>query len=147
MVYPLWTKVGGWTQSSTDTETYCWWKKSQTTTWDVWNPKNNGINYLSTGAGFLPSTVTFIHILPIAHSFFSTDFFREVLYGALRKCRKNHWSWSFQKIPWPSFSFDWTGLATFTGSRWFQVTVMHGKKHMPNIKTEHRFSELILLLT
>ncbi len=27
------------------------------TTWDVWNLKNNGINYLSTGAGFVPSTV------------------------------------------------------------------------------------------
>ena len=36
---------------------YCWWLKSQTTTWDVWNPINNGINYLSTGAGFQPSTV------------------------------------------------------------------------------------------
>ena len=27
------------------------------TTWDVWNPVNNGINYISTGARFLPSTV------------------------------------------------------------------------------------------
>ncbi len=36
---------------------YCWWLKSQTTTWDVWNPINNGINYLYTGAGFQPSTV------------------------------------------------------------------------------------------
>ena len=35
---------------------YCWWKKS-CTAWDVYNPVNNGINYLSTGAGFLPSTV------------------------------------------------------------------------------------------
>ena len=35
---------------------YCWWLKS-CTTWDVWNPKNNGKNYLSTGAGFRPSTV------------------------------------------------------------------------------------------
>ena len=42
---------------------HCWWKKS-CTTWDVKNPVNNGINYLSTGinylstgAGFLPSTV------------------------------------------------------------------------------------------
>ena len=29
----------------------------QTTTWHVQNPGNNGINYLSTGAGFLLSTV------------------------------------------------------------------------------------------
>ena len=35
---------------------YCWWKKS-CTTWDVWNLVNNGTSYLSTGAGFLPSTV------------------------------------------------------------------------------------------
>ena len=37
-------------------EYYCWWLKS-CTTWDVKNPVNNGIAYLSTGAGFLPSTV------------------------------------------------------------------------------------------
>ena len=37
-------------------EYYCWWLKS-CTTWDVWNPINNGKNYLSTGAGFQPSTV------------------------------------------------------------------------------------------
>ena len=37
---------------------YCWWKKS-CTTWDVWNPVNNGKNYLSTAAGFLPSTVSY----------------------------------------------------------------------------------------
>ena len=35
---------------------YCWWRKS-CTTWDARNLVNNGINYLSTGAGFLPSTV------------------------------------------------------------------------------------------
>ena len=37
-------------------KTYCWWKKS-CTTWDVQNPVNNGIFAISTGAGFLPSTV------------------------------------------------------------------------------------------
>ena len=36
---------------------YCGWKKSCTTL-DGWNPINNGINHLSTGAGFLPSTVS-----------------------------------------------------------------------------------------
>ena len=35
---------------------YCRWLKS-CTTWDVWNLVHNGINYLSTGAGFLLSTV------------------------------------------------------------------------------------------
>ena len=36
---------------------YSWWKKS-CTTWHVWNPVNNGINYLSSGAGLFPSTVS-----------------------------------------------------------------------------------------
>ena len=39
---------------------YCWLLKS-CTTWDVWNPINNGINYLSTGAGFHPSAVSILH--------------------------------------------------------------------------------------
>ena len=43
-------------QAAFETQWYCWWKKS-CTTWDVQNPVNNGINYLSTGAGILPSTV------------------------------------------------------------------------------------------
>ena len=43
--------------------TYSGWKKSYTTL-DGWNPINNGINHLSTGAGFLPSTVaSFCHPL------------------------------------------------------------------------------------
>ena len=42
--------------SQTFTQPYCWWKKSCTTL-DGWNPINNGINHLSTGVGFLPSTV------------------------------------------------------------------------------------------
>ena len=44
-------------------ETCCWWLKSCTTR-DVWNPVNNGINYLSTGAGFQPSTVWSASHLP-----------------------------------------------------------------------------------
>ena len=36
---------------------YCWMAEIRLTTWDVWNPTNNGIFTISTGAGFLPSTV------------------------------------------------------------------------------------------
>ena len=38
---------------------YCWWKKSQTTTWDVWYSVNDGINYQPqlVIAGFFPSRV------------------------------------------------------------------------------------------
>ncbi len=46
------------------TKWYCWWLKSYTT-WDEWNPINNGINYLSTGVRFQPSTVLcIIQVLP-----------------------------------------------------------------------------------
>ena len=38
---------------------YCWWMKS-CTTWDVQNHVNKGIFTISTGAGFLPSTVCHI---------------------------------------------------------------------------------------
>ena len=37
--------------------TYCWWTKS-CTTWDGWNPINNGIIIILGGAGFCPSTVS-----------------------------------------------------------------------------------------
>ncbi len=43
-----------WVQLNVASHPYCWWLKSQTTTWDVWNPINNGENYR---AGFQPSTV------------------------------------------------------------------------------------------
>ena len=36
--------------------TYCWWNKSQTTTWDVYNLANYGKLSISTGAGFHPTT-------------------------------------------------------------------------------------------
>ena len=40
---------------------YCWWKKSCTTQ-HVWHPVNNGIFTISTGTGFLPSTVSRLEI-------------------------------------------------------------------------------------
>ena len=43
-------------------QTYCGWKKSCTTL-DGWNPINNGINHLLTGAGFPPSTVWLLDLL------------------------------------------------------------------------------------
>ncbi len=48
---------------------YCWWLKS-CTTWDVWNPINNGKSYLSTGAGFQPSTVLRIFLVQLSQCFF-----------------------------------------------------------------------------
>ena len=54
---------------------YCWWRKS-CTTWDVQSLANNGKNYLSTGAGFPPSTVwvqtlvSFLRAFPILRVMF-----------------------------------------------------------------------------
>ena len=51
-----WVNDGPWFQKISWCMTwYCGWKKSCTT--DGWNPIDNGMNHLSTGAGFLPSTV------------------------------------------------------------------------------------------
>ena len=50
-------KTGNEIPSPKESSPYCWWKKS-CTTWDVKIPVNNGIKYLLTGAGFLPSTVS-----------------------------------------------------------------------------------------
>ena len=47
-------------------------KKSQTTTWHISNIVNNRINYLSTGAGFLPLTLccgTFHHLIIIMNNY------------------------------------------------------------------------------
>ena len=41
---------------------YCWWKKSCTTQ-HVWYPVDNGLFTISTGAGFLPSTVSISSLL------------------------------------------------------------------------------------
>ena len=59
---------------------YCWWRKS-CTTWDVHNPVNNGIKYLSTGAGFLPSIVAYPEGLRFFKNLFvgQLDFFYKIL--------------------------------------------------------------------
>ena len=40
-----WLSTSDWVPFVPIRLTYCRWKKSQTTTCDVWNPVNNGINY------------------------------------------------------------------------------------------------------
>ena len=70
---------------------YCWWKKFGTT-WDVKNPVNNGMNYLSTGAGFLPSTVTVvlqISSLGAQNVRRYTEIYRDVLRLAKKKWLTN----------------------------------------------------------
>ena len=43
------SQTKAWTHVQyTPEDYYCWWKKS-CTAWDVWNPVNNEINYISTG--------------------------------------------------------------------------------------------------
>ena len=68
-------------------------QKSQTTTWDVQNPVNNGINCLLTGAGFLPSTVLYgIYLMRVA---------LKNLSGCVKHFRPKSWEkiCSFPKVP------------------------------------------------
>ena len=48
----VWFPPNGWhwmtPQTNPSQNSYCWWTKS-CISWDVWNPVNNGISYLSTG--------------------------------------------------------------------------------------------------
>ena len=60
---PIWGSDPVWLIFSrlVETTNYCWWKKSQTTTWDGQNPIDNGTIIILNGAGFLPSTVVYHH--------------------------------------------------------------------------------------
>ena len=58
-------------KNQTQRTQYCWFfgilllmAEIRLTTWDVSKPVNNGISYLSTGAGLLPSTVVTFKKLP-----------------------------------------------------------------------------------
>ena len=55
---------------------YCWWKKS-CTTWDVWNPIKNGIFTISTGARFLPSTVSISRVVSSVSSVWDVTHIRK----------------------------------------------------------------------
>ena len=79
---------------------YWWWKKSQTTTWDVKNPVNNGINYLPTGVGFLPSVSTgsfpYSHIILLVvallrsgHYYGLSFFFQLLACRMMMPCHRN----------------------------------------------------------
>ena len=79
---------------ATQTGHYCWWLKS-CTTWDVWNPINNGKNYLSTGAGFQPSTVL------------RTTFFRLTFWGFCFKWSFQGWSQVTSMFLWSKGERSW----------------------------------------
>ena len=58
-------------------ESYCWWKKS-CTTWHVQNPGKNGIFTISTDAGFYPSSVCAIGLIPLVSLAWGVELFRTV---------------------------------------------------------------------
>ena len=70
-------------------ESYCWWLKS-CTTWDVWNPINNGIFSISTGAEFQPSTVPVSQYLIPFGSFWRFCAWRELVVSYHHVTRKTH---------------------------------------------------------
>ena len=105
---------------------YCWWLKSCTTS-DVWNPMNNGIFIISTGAGFLPSTVP--PETSIERFFrFTFEFIKEHHHGSIGQANK--WAWLHPRVHqrpdtqlygnvWYLLSmFDFWGVSFFVGSRW-----------------------------
>ena len=49
---------------------FCWWKKSQTTTWDVKHPWNNGINYQPQLVSRISSINNSLQIITMASHFF-----------------------------------------------------------------------------
>ena len=66
---PVWKRFdrSQWLHDATPEKPMVWWYggwKKSCTTLDGWNPINNGINHLSTGAGFLPSTVCWPKMCP-----------------------------------------------------------------------------------
>ena len=108
------------------TSNYGWWLKS-CTTWDVWNPINIGKNYLSTGAGFQPSTVvadkrtvvifflhrrTLPHLSRICHWSFLGGFFYgfswDGSYGMNFSPFFNNKFWRFLWTPQQLVHFVWT---------------------------------------
>ena len=72
-------------------------QKSQTTTWHVWNPGNNGKLTISTGAGFLPL------VSPPSRHFWVDDFPFPVWWDMLVSwegfppSRSNHTPWNMPK--------------------------------------------------
>ena len=78
---------------STILRCYCWCKKS-CATWDVWNLVKSGMNYLSTGAGFLPSTV----IMLVLGSVYHIMWFFKLTWG-FSLWHKIHRSWHLQQPP------------------------------------------------
>ena len=77
---------------------YCSWKKSSTK-WHVWNPENNGRFSISTGAGFLASTVTSINTPKFEHG--SSQNQRNL--GGIRRSRLKTLGWKLLND-----EHDWT---------------------------------------
>ncbi len=67
---------------------YRWWKKS-CTTWHVWNPAINGIFAISTGAGFLPSTVA-PDTSSLTLKFFPHNFWTQTFWSPLDEEKQLH---------------------------------------------------------
>ena len=64
-------------------KSYCWWTKS-CTAWYVSNLVNKRINYLSTGAGFCPSTV-----FQVGSWYFASEFIHLRFFGWFQTCESS----------------------------------------------------------
>ena len=98
-----------------------WWKKS-CTTWDLSNLVNNGIKYLSIGAGFFPSTVArrCKHIpSPKRHT--PLPLFKQETFKVFFKNQEQECIDFFKKVPWliSSTLAPETNIFAPESGRWF----------------------------
>ena len=117
----------------------CWWMKSQTTTWPVWNPVYDEIFTIWTGAWFVPWTV--VHHISHVPEHVRTNVRRFVL--SIRGYRVNRY-WISLHLTWRgsnpqnqssvvrfqtmiSLSDQWNyDCATFTGPGTPNKTILNG---------------------
>ena len=101
--------------------TYCGWKKSCTNL-DGWNPINNGIHHLSTGAGFFPSIQYVVRFIHRAFSCLNAHFW-------LTYVLSNSWTnMEPQTIPYPTITSSFGSISA--GLHW-----LHSHGH--NMQLHH----------
>ena len=91
-------------------QAYCWWKKSCTTLRCIKTFLNNRIDYISTGAGFLPSTVS-LELGNVRRNFLNLHWKKTIIPGF-----HTTWQWAFKIFPWSTMLNLQKTLATVLGN-------------------------------
>ena len=97
---------------------YCWWKKSQTTTWHVWNPVNNGINCQPQLLSRISSTN---RITKKKHELYANDLINDVSFLGEILQKKASRSWIRHTNTMSTQKRGWNMLKPFDIS-WYSTT-------------------------